>query len=145
VPPKIRSPLVSWLLTLFSGGFYLLFWVWLVAGELNHAERKTVLNAHLWRRIAAALLLTTFLGMAWAAGTQNPIPFLVPFLTLFGFCIYVQIAIGNYIKAKDRELNTGGSYSNALSVFLLWVVANSGVAYMQTAINRVIEHERMRS
>lgn len=76
---------------------------------------------------------------------EERIPLIVGSVLLFGLYIYVQLAIGRYIQMKDVELRTGASFSNPVSILLLWLVANSGVAYMQNGINRVIEHERMRA
>ena len=143
--PRIRSPLTSWLLTIFTGGIYLIFWFWRVANELNGAENKTVFKVGMWRKLFIALLFLSFAGVVVTINTKNPLLLLVAILGLFGLCIHVQLAIGNYVKSKDIELNTGASYSNGVSVILLWLVANLGVAYMQSGINRVIHHERAHS
>jgi succinate dehydrogenase hydrophobic anchor subunit len=143
--PKIRSPLASWLLTVCTGGAYLFFWVWRVATELNGAENKNVFRIDVWRKAFLVLLLLAFVGLVFVAQANNPIPIAMAFLCFFILFIYVQLAIGNYIKWKDKELNTGATYSNAASVVLLWFVASLGVAYMQSGINRVIKHERVSS
>jgi hypothetical protein len=144
VPPKIRNPFVSWLLTVFTGGTYLIFWAWLIANELNTAEKRAVFKIDIWRRTFFILTFAALVGFV-VVKTNNPIFFLVVFLCMFSLFIYVQFAIGNYIKSKDIELNTGKTYSNAMSVILLWFVANLGVAYMQASINRIIRLERERS
>ncbi len=92
-----------------------------------------------------ALIVLVIVGAIMIMRTGNPFFFLVLFLLLLSFYIYVLFAFGNYIKLKDVELNTGSSFSNLLSIFLFWFVANLGIAYLQSGINRIIEHERMRS
>jgi len=145
VYPKIRSPLASWLLTVFTGGIYLIFWSWRVATELNSAENRTVFRVDIWRRAFVALLFLTVVGAVVAAKMNNPIILLVTALCLFSLFVHVQLAIGNYIKSKDIQLNTGGSYSHTVSIVLFWFVANLGVVYMQSGINRAIRHERAHS
>jgi glucan phosphoethanolaminetransferase (alkaline phosphatase superfamily) len=145
VSPQIRRPLVTWLLTVLTGGIYLCYWAWRVASELNSAEGKKVLNTDFWVKALISLLVAVFVGVLVTLYSGNPIPFFAVALLLFAFFVYVQLSIGNYIKAKDRQLNTGASFSNALSFVLLWMVANVGVAYMQAGINRVITNERARS
>ena len=142
--PKVRSPFVSWLLTVVTGGIYLFYWVWQVATELNHAENRTVLPVKGWRNTAFLLLGLTAAGAVVGDQAQIPLLFFI-FVCLLALFIHVQISIGNYIKAKDAELATGGEFSNALSVVLLWLFANTGVAYMQSGINRVIRYEQARS
>lgn len=142
--PKTRSPLVTWLLTVITGGIYLFYWAWRVANELNSAEGKKVLRTDLWARAFTVLLIIAFVGVLIAAYSGNPLLFAGAVLLLFAFFVCVQLSIGNYIKEKDRQLNTGASFSNALSLVLLWMVANTGVAYMQAGINRVITNERAR-
>lgn len=143
--PKIRSPFISWLLTVVTGGIYLFFWAWLVASELNSAEQKKVFPVQLWRNTAIVLYVLALGGFLLAVNYETPLVFIAACLCLLGFLLYIQVSIGNYIKSKDIQLNTGGNYSNALSIFLLWLVANTGVAYMQSGINRVIRHEQARS
>jgi len=143
--PKIRSPFVTWLLTVATGGIYLLFWVWLVASELNSAENKTVFPVKSWRGIAIALYGSVLVSLVLAINSVTSLLFVASILCLLAFFLYVQITVGNYIKRKDVQLNTGGNYSNVLSIFLFWLIANTGVAYMQVGINRVIRYEQARS
>ena len=143
--PKIRNPFISWLLTVVTGGIYLLFWVWLVTSELNSAEKRKVFPIYMWRIIALILFRLAAVGFVGAVQAKDPILFLVVAVCVLGFFLYVQISIGNYIKKKYAQLNAGASFSNALSIFLFWLVANTGVAYMQSGINRVIRHEQARS
>ncbi len=143
--PKVRNPLVTWLLTVATGGIYLFFWAWHIAKELNNAENRMVFPIMWWRNTTLALFGLAAVGALIAIQTNNPLLFFVVGLCLFSFFVYVQISIGNYIKAKDAQLGTGGEFSNAVSVVLLWLVANTGVAYMQSGINRVIRHEQARS
>jgi hypothetical protein len=139
--PRIRNPLMSWLLSVFTGGIYLIFWVGKVTAELNFAENKKVFKIEVWRNALIVLLLLVVAGFV----LNNPLLFAMTFIGLFILVIYVQLAIGSYIKLKDKELKTGASYSNALSILSLWLVANLGVAYMQSGINRVIECSRDRA
>ena len=159
--PKIRSPLVSWLLTVMTGGIYLFFWVWLVATELNNAEQKNVFPVKLWRNATVTLYILALVGFLLALNAVTSLLAVAAILGLVGLFLSVQVSIGNYIKCKDGELNTGKKYSNVLSVFLLFyfftfllfyfftfllfLVANTGVAYMQSGINRVIRYEQDRS
>lgn len=143
--PKIRNPFISWLLTVATGGIYLFFWAWLVASELNSAEKKKAFPVKLWRNTAIILYGLALVGFLLAINDGTPFLFIAVCLCLLGFFLYIQVAIGNYIKSKDVQLNTGGNFSNALSIFLFWIVANTGVAYMQSGINRVIRHEQARS
>lgn len=143
--PKIRNPLTSWLLTVLTSGIYLIFWAWRVANELNAAENRIVLNAKAWRQAFLAMLAFVLASFMFAAQTHNLVPVLAASFLLFGLYVHVQVAIGNYIKSKDRALGTGASFSNFVSVFLLWFVFNLGIVYMQHGINRIIEHERARS
>lgn len=142
--PKIRSPLVSWLLTIATGGIYLIFWAWRVANELNSAENQTIFKVDAWRKAFVLLLVFAVVGFVFAIRADNPLFFIVTVLCLFGLSIYIQIAIGNYVKSKDIELSTGGTYSNVISIILLWMFANLGIAYMQSSINRIIRYERAR-
>ena len=112
---------------------------------LQKKEKKNVFNIEIWRKVFVSMLSLTFIGVVWTLWTKNPITILVLIPLILSLCIYVQLAIGNYIKTKDIELKTGASFSNVVSIFLFWFVANLGVAYMQGGINRVIEHERKRS
>ena len=143
--PRLRSPLRTWLLTVFTSGLYIFYWAWRVANELNGAEGKLVLNAPLWKHLFFAFLPTMFVAFLVTLYSGNPILFVVVALAFFAFLLYVQFSIGNYIKAKDKELNTGATFSNTLSFILFWMVANVGAAYMQGGINRVIRGERARS
>lgn len=143
--PKIRSPLVSWLLTVTTGGIYLLFWTWLVASELNGAEQKKVFPVKLWRNTAIILYGLALIGLLLAINSKTPLLFIIACLCLLGLFLYIQVSIGNYIKNKDVQLNTGGNFSNALSILLFWLVANTGVAYMQSGINRLIRHGQARA
>jgi len=140
--PKIRSPLTTWLLTTFTGGIYLLFWVWNIANELNTAEKRTVLKVDIWRKVFLSLIPLTLVSYVIAVQAHIAIFLLVTIICWLIFFINVQLSIGYYIKVKDAELNTGKEYSNPLSIVLLWFVANTGVAYMQSGINRIITHER---
>lgn len=143
--PKIRSPLVTWLLTTITGGIYLLYWGWRVAGELNGAENKMVFNVAGWRNAFIILFLLSLAAPTLFAKAGSMFPFLLlaaGFLSLF---VYVQITIGNYIKQKYAELNIDKSYSNLLSLILLWFVFNLGIVYMQSSINLIIKHEMAKS
>lgn len=143
--PRIRHPLATWLLTVFTSGLYFFYWAWRIASELNSAEGRIVLNAPLWKRLLFAFLPAIFVTFIVMVHSGNPVLFFVVAVAFFAFLLYVQFSIGNYIKAKDRELNTGRSFSNALSFVLFWMLANIGAAYMQIGINRVIQGERARS
>jgi hypothetical protein len=143
--PKIRSPFISWLLTVATGGIYLIFWVWFVTSELNSAEKRKVFPIYRWRIIALILFSLAAVGFVVAVQVKDPFLFLVVAVCLLIFFLYVQISIGNYIIMKYAQLNAGTSFSNALSIFLFWLVVNTGVAYMQSGINRVIRHEQARS
>ena len=143
--PKIRSPLTTWLLTIFTGGIYLLFWVWLIANELNTAEKRTVFNVDIWRKVFGALMFLALVTFVVAVTSNNPVYFLITALFTLILFFHIQLSFGNYIKSKDVQLNTGNTYSNSLSIFLFWFVANLGVAYMQSGFNRVIGHERANS
>ena len=143
--PKVRSPVVSWLLTVATGGVYLFYWAWQVATELNNAEERTVFPVKRWRNAAFALFALTAAGAVVAFQTQSPLVFFALALCLLAFFVHVQIHIGNYIKAKDAQLATGVEFSNTMSIVLFWLVANTGVAYLQSGINRVIRHEQARS
>ena len=143
--PKVRNPVISWLLTVVTGGIYLLYWVWHVATELNNAEERIVFPLKGWRRAAIVLFVLTAVGAVVAFQTKNPLLLFALALCLLAFFVHVQIYIGNYVKAKDAQLATGVQFSNTMSVLLFWLVANTGVAYMQSGINRVIRHEQARS
>ena len=143
--PKIRSPLSTWLLTIITSGIYLPFWAWRIANELNTAEKRTVFKVDIWRKAFLSLMLLALVSFVVVINSNNPIYFLVIMICLLILFINVQLSIGNYIKLKDVELNTGKKYSNSMSIFLLWLVANTGVAYMQSGINRIITHEREKS
>ncbi len=143
--PKIRSPFVSWLLTVATGGIYLFFWVWLVASELNCAEQKKVFPVKLWGNNAIILYGLAFIGFLLAVNSETQFLFIAACLCLLGFFLYIQVSLGNYIKNKDIQLNTGGNFSNAVSILLFWLVAITGVAYMQSGINRIIRYEQARS
>jgi glucan phosphoethanolaminetransferase (alkaline phosphatase superfamily) len=143
--PKIRSPFISWLLTVLTGGIYIFFWAWQVASELNSAEQKQVFPVKLWRNTAIVLYGLALVGVLLAINSQTPLLFITTCLCLLGFILYIQVSIGNYIKNKDVQLNTGSNFSNAVSILLFWLVANTGVAYMQSGINRIIRHEQARS
>ena len=143
--PKIRSPFLSWLLTVATGGLYLIYWAWRVASELNYAENREVFRTDLWRKTAIVLFLLSVVGFVVAVETHHFVSFMVIASCLLAFLLYVQVSIGNYIIKKDIQLGTGHQYSHAISLVLLWLVANTGVAYMQSGINRVIRHEQARS
>ena len=110
--PKIRSPLVSWLLTVMTGGIYLFFWVWLVATELNNAEQKNVFPVKLWRNATVTLYILALVGFLLALNAVTSLLAVAAILGLVGLFLSVQVSIGNYIKCKDGELNTGKKYSN---------------------------------
>lgn len=140
--PRIRNPLVTWLLTALTSGLYLLYWGWRVSAELNSAEGKMVFNIAAWRNAVLVLFLLNMLGAMFLVKVDVTcflVLFMVGFLSLF---LYVQITIGNYIKQKYAELNIDKSYSNVLSIILLWFVLNLGIVYMQSSINLIIKHER---
>ena len=142
--PKIRNPVVSWLLTLLTGGIYFLFWVWAVANELNVAEEREVFNVRRWRLQFLLLHGFAYLAVIIAVRTGVLSPAIFAVLCLIAFYISVQVVIGCYIKQKDRELGTGAAYSNGIFLVLFWCIANLGVAYMQAGINRIIISERSR-
>jgi hypothetical protein len=145
VNPRIRNPLLTWLLTVITGGIYFPIWVWNITNELNNAEGQTVFKVRIWRYVFTVLNVLAIFGLAVFAITDNPIFFAAMLLCLLCLGIYVQLEIGNYIVRKDLELNTGRSYSNLISIFLFWFVADLGVAYMQSGINRIIYQERTKS
>jgi hypothetical protein len=134
---------MTWLLTVITGGIYLYVWAWRVATEINSAEGRTALELPKWRSAFLALCALAFVGFV-LAGFGNPLIFFIAVLGMLWLFIWVHTAIGTYIKAKDVELSTGAKYSNAIAVLLFWVVANSGVAYTQAGLNRIIRHERAR-
>ena len=140
--PVIRKPLTQWFYTVLTGGIYLFYWVWRVSSELNNAEGKVVLNISLWKKIFPALLILTMAAFIYAAKKNSIIPSLIMFASYLVFVIYVLCAIGNYIKIKDKENNLGIYFSNLTSIFLLFVVANTGVIYMQRALNQIIASEQ---
>ncbi|MDT8318666.1 MAG: hypothetical protein RQ824_11875 [bacterium] len=143
--PRIRNPLVVWLLTTLTSGLYLLYWGWRVAAELNSAEEKRVFNIAAWRNAFLVLFLLSMAGPMLLVGldvTYFLLLIMSGFLSIF---VYVQITIGDYIKQKYEELNIDKSYSNVLSFILLWFVLNLGIVYMQSSINRIIKHERAKS
>lgn len=143
--PKLRRPFVSWLLTVFTGGIYFLFWVWNIANEVNSSENRIVFPVKQWRIITLTLYMLAAVGIVITKMTSSPLFFFGVAIFLLGYFLYVQISIGNYIKKKDVELITGKEFSNTLSIFLFWMVANIGVAYMQFGINRIIRCDRARS
>ena len=96
----------------------------------------------MWRNLLITSIGLTLAGVVLAIQMDNPFLLMTAAAFLFGFHVYVQVYIGNYIKQKDAQLKTGGNFSNTVSVLLFWLVANTGVAYMQSGINRVINHER---
>ena len=61
--------------------------------------------------------------MILASEIHNPLPVFVVFLILV------------------RELNTGAQYSHTTLLVLFWIVANTGIAYMQSGINRIISKQ----
>lgn len=140
--PVIRKPLTQWLYTILTGGLYLFYWVWRVSSELNDAEGKIVLNISLWKKIFTVILILTTVAFLYTANENRIIPFLVMLASYLAFIIYVLCAIGNYIKIKDKEHNIGILFSNLTSIFLLFVVANTGVIYMQRALNKIIASEQ---
>ena len=140
--PVIRKPSTQWLYTVLTGGLYLFYWVWRLSSELNNAEGKVVLNISLWKKIFPVILVLTMAAFIYAANKNSIIPFLIMFTSYLAFIIHVLCAIGNYIKTKDKEHNTGISFSNLTSVLLLFVVANTGVIYMQRALNQIISSEQ---
>ena len=96
--PKIRSPLVSWLLTVMTGGIYLFFWVWLVATELNNAEQKNVFPVKLWRNATVTLYILALVGFLLALNAVTSLLAVAAILGLVGLFLSVQVSIGNYIK-----------------------------------------------
>lgn len=143
--PKVRSPILAWLLTVISGGLYFFVWVWLVTKEINSAEERNVFPIQCWKNIAILSLILEIIGFIVAIKVNNPILLLLVALLIFGLISHAQTSIGSYIKNKDLELRTGEKFSNLLSVVLFWLVANTGVAYMQSGINRIIRNEQSRS
>lgn len=146
--PKLRNPLASWLLTVFTGGIYLLFWVWLIANELNAAENRTIFEVNIWRKIFLVLMILIFALFVFTATTSDYkllALLLVMCLCLLILYIHIQLAFGRYIKSKDVELKTGKLYSDVTSILLFWFVGTLGVVYMQSAVNRIIRHERERT
>lgn len=142
--PRLRNPLITWLLTAATGGIYLPFWAGNVATELNQAEGRTVFPVKAWRLALVVLLVLYVAGLVVTVETGEAWAVVTAALMLFGLCIHVQLAIGNYIKRKDQELNTRGSYSHLASMLLLWMFAYYGVAYVQRSLNRIIRRSRAR-
>ena len=136
---------MSWLLVFLTGGVYSLFWIWGVANELNSAERREVFKVRRWRLIFLLLIAALFLAVIVAEWLNVWSPVLLVAVCLLTFWVSVQVAIGGYIKRKDRELGTGAAYSNGIFLILFWCVANLGVAYMQVGINRIVRTERSAS
>lgn len=146
--PKARNPFVCWLLTVATSGIYAAVWVWRVTTELNNAENQPIFKVRIWRNTFIPLYLAALLGAVWSWQSRSLDSFLLTAslaLCLIAFMVHVQVSIGNYIKSKDIKHNSGASYSNTLSVVLFWLVANTGIAYMQCGINRVIQNERTHS
>ena len=146
---RTRKPVVTWLLTVGTSGIYVFFWVWRVGTEFNSDAQREVLPVRKWRNAYAVLLGLTLAALLWAVQWEGKLIRLFPLLLLaalqFALFLYVQIAIGNYIKSKHKELHTGESYSHAVSLILFWLVANLGVAYMQSGINTIIAYEQKHS
>lgn len=142
--PRLRSPLATWLMAAVTGGIYLPFWAWNVATELNYAEGQTVFHVNAWRLAFGVLLVAYIAGFVVATETDRIWPVMTAGFALLGLYIHVQLAIGNYIKRKDQELSTWGSYSHIISLLLLWMFALYGVAYIQQSLNRIIRRSRAR-
>jgi hypothetical protein len=143
--PKVRSPSQTWLVFVATGGIYAIFWAWEIAEELNEAEGSNVLKNHLWRAMAFFLFLLYLAAFIYAVNSHDLWPALVAFLAWGIFCIYVQVQIGNYIKRKNSQLNLSSDFSNTASVALMILVAGLGIAYMQSALNKVILSENWAS
>lgn len=139
--PVIRKPSTQWLYTVLTGGIYLFYWVWRISSELNDAEGKVVLNISLWKKLLFVILALTISTLIYLKYANNIIPFLVMFVSYLTFIIYVLCKIGSYIKTKDKEHNLSISFSNFTSIFLMFVIANTGVIYIQRALNKIITRE----
>ena len=140
--PVIRKPSTQWLYTILTGGLYLFYWVWRLSYELNNAEEKVVLNISLWKKLLFTILVLTFSSFIYLKYANDTKPFVIMFTSYLIFIIYVFCEIGNYIKLKDKEHNLGISFSNLTFIFLLFLIANTGVIYMQTALNKIIAREQ---
>lgn len=146
--PKIRKPLITWMLTLITGGIYLPFWIWRLSKEINFAEQFEVFPVTLWKRVFLTLLAFIFLVLLFIAIIDSMWPTIVLFvLMLLGlfFIIQVMSTIGGYIQKKDKQLGTGESFSHALCMILMFMLANAGVAYIQAGINRIIKEQQSNS
>ena len=101
----------------------MIFWTWRVANELNNAENRTIFKVDAWRKSFFLLLVFAVVNIVFAIRADNPLLFIVTVLCLFGFFIYIQITIGNYVKSKDidkshllRKLKVKG---------IVWIVHDS--------------------
>ena len=139
--PKVRNPVETWLLTVGTGGIYAALWVWEVGSEINNAENSNIFRVHLWRFLTILSFLLCLVAIAVAVRSGNPAPAFIA-IGLWGTLLaYVQVQVGNYIKSKEQELGLPVTFSNAKSLLLMYLVGMSGMAYIQSNMNRIIESE----
>lgn len=140
--PKIRNPILVWVLTIVTLGLYLIYWGYTVSKELNFAEEKTVLALDRWRKMFFSLIGFILIGILLVKIAGIGMPVIVAFFLANVFYVYVQISIGNYIIKKQKELNLSETYWHAISLGLMYFFFSAGISYMQYCINEVIETER---
>jgi cytochrome bd-type quinol oxidase subunit 2 len=141
---RARSPIMCWALAVITSGLYSVYWTWRIGNELNEYEGKEIFNVKRWRELFLILHAGVVVTLVWAVRDDRLAPiFLVLVAGLFGFYIYVHVSIGNYIKDRNRSLGVRDAYSNAVFLFLFWVIANTGIIYLQSALNRVVANGQL--
>jgi hypothetical protein len=142
--PKIRNPIQTWLLAVFTGGLYIIYWVGRVSREINLAEEKNILPIDYWSKFFIGWLAAYFVSFVYLLTTENIFPFVIIATIWLWFSFKVIVVIGKYVRQKQiangesKPVNPVGAY------FLLfaWIL---GLPYLQINLNKVIRHEQQNS
>ena len=142
--PKIRSPILVWALAAITG-VYLFYWGYIVCKELNAAEEKSIFPVEKWKLnffLVSLLLLASLFSLP---PEQLGLPLLVAMLLLLFLMIQVFTALSVYIVEKQQQLQIEPRFNTFLGFMLLFFVANTGLIYLQSTINGIINKERARN
>ena len=142
MPQISRSPLIAWLMTIFSGGVYSFFWVARVCSDINHAEGKPIFNLTNWLKTIIILFTVSIITMAIFIQRPRPdslalVILIVNCLITLLFFLSIQLKIGSYIQKKQFEILKSKPYSHTVSIILLWLLVGTGVIYIQSSLNKI--------
>lgn len=144
-PQLFNNPYFTWLLTLGTSGFYFYIWALVVAIKINRLNERDIIPIQLFGNNLLMLLMLS-IELFKLSSVYHTIFFtLIPPTLVLIFTVYIQWALGHYIKTHLSHIQMKPGYSHITSFLLLFLVVASGSAYMQHYINKITAYKHQLS